>query len=127
MAMTSPEEKHHHLAAWLGDPPASGPSVIILEGILACTTAASLEGLVAHLLQKAPGPAALDLTDLDIEDTDGMLALVDFLRARQQAGIALTLIGAPQALGHNLYRMRIMEGPNPIRLVDMRHDEPFRG
>jgi len=125
--MTAPAEKPHHLAAWLGDRPAAGPPVIIVEGILARPTAASLEGLLATLLHKASGPASLDLTDLDIEDTEGMLALVDLLRAQQRAGVALTLIGAPQALGHNLYRSRLIEGPNAIRLVDMRQDEPFLG
>ncbi len=125
--MTAPAEKPHHLAAWLGDRPAAGPPLIIVEGILARTTAASLEGLVTHLLHRTPGPAHLDLTDLDIEDTEGMLALVDLIRARQQAGVALTLIGAPQALGHNLYRARLVEGPNPVRLVDIRQDEPFFG
>ncbi len=125
--MTAPAEKPHHLAAWLGDRPAAGPPVIIVEGILARTTAASLEGLLTTLLNKTPGPADLDLTDLDIEDTEGMLALMDLLRARQQAGVTLTLIGAPQALGHNLYRARLLEGPHAVRLVDMRQDEPFRG
>lgn len=125
--MMAPAEKPHHLAAWLGDRTAAGPPLIIVEGILARTTAGSLEGLVIHLLSRTPGPAHLDLTELDIEDTEGMLALVDLIRARQQAGVALTLIGAPQALGHNLYRARLVEGPNPVRLVDIRQDEPFFG
>ena len=125
--MTAAGEKPHHLAAWLGDRAPAGPALIIVEGILARTTATSLEGLLATLLNKARGPTSLDLTDLDIEDTEGMLALVDLLRAQQRAGVALTLIGAPRALGHNLYRARLVEGPNGIRLVDMRQDEPFIG
>ena len=122
--MTGPAEKPHHLAAWLGDRPAIGPPVIIVEGILARTTAGSLDGLLANLWGKTPGPAALDLMDLEIEDAEGIVALLDLIRARRGGGFALTLIGAPQLLGHNLYRMGLLDCPNPIRLVDMRQDEP---
>ncbi len=122
--MTGAVEKPHHLAAWLGDRPAIGPPVIIVEGILARSTAASLDGLLANLWGKTPGPAALDLTDLDVEDAEGIMALMDLIRARRGAGFALTLIGAPQLLGHNLYRTGLLDCPNPIRMVDMRQDEP---
>ncbi len=122
--MTGAAEKPHHLAAWLGDRPAIGPPVIIVEGILTRTTAGSLDGMLANLWGKTPGPAALDLTDLEIEDAEGIVALLDLIRTRRGGGFALTLIGAPQLLGHNLYRMGLLDCPNPIRLVDMRQDEP---
>ena len=120
-------ERKHHLAAWVAEPPGSDRPVIIMEGTLAHPTAASVEGLLMNLWTKAGNQGVVDLTDLDIDDSEGTVALFDLLRARHSAGLPLTLIGAPQMLCHNLYRAGMLDGANAVRLIDMRQDEPFLG
>ena len=124
--MSLPDRKHH-LAAWVADRPGTAGVVIIMEGTLAYPTAGSVEGLLTNLWGKTDDQGVLDLTDLDIEDTEGTLALFDLLRARYRAGRPITLIGAPQMLCHNLYRAGMLDGANAVRLVAMRQDEPFLG
>jgi len=66
----------------------------------------------------------LDLSALDIEDGLTMATTINALRELRSRTSGLILKGAPQMLGHNLYRVGLLNGPAAIVLVDMREDEP---
>lgn len=66
----------------------------------------------------------LDLSRLDLDDEIALAIAVDSLRELRARVSRLVLKGAPQILGHNLYRIGALAGSHAIELVDMRLDEP---
>jgi anti-anti-sigma regulatory factor len=76
-------------------------------------------------VQVEPGRAiTLDLMGLDIEDSFAVACAINVLRDLCARAGGLVVRGAPQMLGHNLYRVGMLDGPCRVRLVDMRQDEP---
>jgi anti-anti-sigma regulatory factor len=75
-------------------------------------------------VQVGRGEVTLDLSGLDIEDSFAAAAAINCLRDLCKRAGGLVLVGAPQMLGHNLYRAGLLSGPCAIKLVDMRQDEP---
>jgi ABC-type transporter Mla MlaB component len=74
---------------------------------------------------RGSGALELDLADLEIVDPVGVLASVDAIRALAKTAEHLVIRGAPQLLGHNLYRSGLLEASSGIELVEMREDEPY--
>ena len=66
----------------------------------------------------------LDLSRLDIEDGVALATCINALRELRARVSGLVLRGAPQMLGHNLYRIGMLEGPGAVEMADMRLDEP---
>ena len=99
-------------------------AVIIVEGELCEANAEELEPLVRAFTSKTLGAVRLDLSGLDIDDGAGLAAAINFLRRLRSRSSKLVLAGAPQMLCHNLYRVGLLDGRDPIELVDMRQDEP---
>ena len=97
---------------------------IIIEGELCEATASELDALVGTFASQARGAISLDLSRLDIDDGAGLVAAIDFLRRLHSRSSKLVLTGAPQMLCHNLYRVGLLGGGDPIELIDMRQDEP---
>ncbi len=65
----------------------------------------------------------LDLSRLDIEGGVAIAAAVNAIRALAACSKRVIISGAPQMLGHNLYRIGMLEGA--IEFVDIRLDEPL--
>ena len=97
---------------------------MVVEGELCEATAPELDALLEIFASGARGAVTLDLAGLDIDDGAGQAAAINFLRRVRSRSSRLVLTGAPQMLCHNLYRVGLLEGSNPIELIDMRQDEP---
>lgn len=69
-------------------------------------------------------PLTLNLSGLDIDDGIAVATCMNVLRVLRSRVGRLIIRGAPQMLGHNLYRVGMLEGPDRIELLDMRSDEP---
>jgi hypothetical protein len=70
-----------------------------------------------------PDPLRLDLSGFDISDGLAAVAAVDAMRGLAR-GRRLVLLGAPQLLAHNLYRVGDLEGGSLV-LEATRQDEPY--
>lgn len=76
--------------------------------------------------ESAPDQAlVIDLYELDIFDGKSLAMLVRELRGLRRKVASLVLVGAPQMLGHNLYRINLLSGAQAIELEEMREDEAY--
>lgn len=99
-----------------------------IEGELAESNAPEFElRLQEFAVKAAGGDLTLDLSRLDIEDGVALVTALNALRLLRARSSTLILSGAPQMLGHNLYRAGMLDGKAAIELVDMRLDEPVGG
>ena len=96
---------------------------IIIEGELTEANAEEFERRLGELIQKPQREITLDLYGLDIEDGVALATFINSLRRLRARASRLVLKGAPQVLGHNLYRVGLLE-QDAITLIDMRMDEP---
>lgn len=96
---------------------------IVIEGELTEANAEEFERQMNELVREPGQKITLDLYGLDIEDGIALATVINSLRRLCARKARLTLKGAPQMLGHNLYRVGLLDD-NAIKLVDMRLDEP---
>lgn len=75
-------------------------------------------------LQDAPPLASIALDDLEIADGVAATEALNAVRLLSTRVPLLTVIGAPQVLGHNLYRTGLL-AQGKIELVAMREDEAY--
>lgn len=96
---------------------------VVVEGVLdrhsAAAFAAQLERATA-----AGDVLMLDLRALEVEDAVAVVVAVDALRRLLATGRRVVVTGAPQVLGHNLYRVGLLDS-GQLSLVDMREDEAY--
>ena len=92
---------------------------VIIEGELTEANAEEFERRMNELIQKPQREITIDLYGLDIDDGVALATFINWLRACKAR---LILKGAPQMLGHNLYRVGLLD--SSITLIDMRLDEP---
>lgn len=97
---------------------------LIIEGELCEANAEKLQNLLEAFASQTRGAVSLDLSGLDIDDGIGLAAAINALRRLRSRSSKLMLLGAPQMLCHNLYRVGLLEGDDRIELIDMRQDEP---
>jgi anti-anti-sigma factor len=97
---------------------------IVVTGDLNEMNAAAFAAKTRELAFEGQGPLILNLRGLDIDDGTALAILVNLLRELRGRAGKLIVFGAPQMLGHNLYRVGMLEGPAAVELVDMRRDEP---
>ena len=72
----------------------------------------------------ARGSITLNLCSFDVDDGVALATCINVLRELRGRVNKLVLRGAPQILGHNLYRVGMLDGSSAIELVEMRLDEP---
>jgi anti-anti-sigma regulatory factor len=96
----------------------------LVVGDLREQNAANFESGVRALVVESAGSVILDLHGLDIEDGAALATCINSLRELRARVSGLVLRGAPQMLGHNLYRTGMLNGPGAVELLDMRLDEP---
>jgi anti-anti-sigma regulatory factor len=94
-----------------------------ISGELTESNAAEFERQM-HVINNAhSGAVTLDISELDIEDGVALATAINALRGLRARSSRLILMGAPQMLGHNLYRTGMLDGRGAIELVGMRLDE----
>jgi anti-anti-sigma regulatory factor len=100
-------------------------NTILIAGDLAEANALEFERQI-NALNIDPGSSSiiLNLHGLDIDDGAALATVVNAIRRLRTRASRLVLIGAPQMLGHNLYRVGLLGGEHAIELVEMRQDEP---
>ncbi len=101
--------------------------IVKVEGEWRAHNVADLEACLHRLGLLADQEIALDFSACDIEDGIAIVTCINALRHLQARAKRLTLVGAPQMLGHNLYRVGLLRGEGAIHLVDMRNDEADGG
>ena len=82
-----------------------------------------LQAFGAKAMRRESTERILEISRLDIEDGVALATSINALRALRARSRRLVLRGAPQMLGHNLYRTGMLDGSAAIELVDMRLDE----
>jgi anti-anti-sigma regulatory factor len=92
----------------------------VIEGELNSENAAEFESFLRSVETQGK-TFTLDLTACDIEDGAALTVAVNALRELRARFSRVIVARAPQLLGHNLYRLGLLES---IELVDMREDEP---
>lgn len=97
-------------------------SAVLIEGDLTAGNADEFAHRLLGLTTDARGEITLDLHGLDIADGAGLAVAIVAIRQLGARAAKLILVGAPQMLAHNLYRVGLLGGG--IELVDMRQDEP---
>ena len=97
---------------------------ISLVGDLNEQNASAFSAEATKLAVGARRSITLNLCSFDIDDGVALATCINVLRDLRAMVHKLVLRGAPQMLGHNLYRAGMLDGSRAIELVDMRLDEP---
>jgi anti-anti-sigma regulatory factor len=95
-----------------------------VKGDLTESNAAEFELSMRRLKVGFGHTVTLDLSEFDVDDGVAVATAVNSIRELLARSGKLIISGAPQILGHNLYRVRMLEAASKIELVDMRLDEP---
>jgi anti-anti-sigma factor len=113
--MSEGYEKSARISACASD------GLAMIEGDLDTENASQLESFLRAVTTDSDQTITLDLTGLDIEDGVAVATVINALRELRARSARLVVRGAPQILGHNLYRVGLLES---MEIVDMREDEP---
>jgi anti-anti-sigma regulatory factor len=97
---------------------------VIVAGDLTHHNAAEFERRMRALKADFSRTIVLDLSGLDIDDGVALATAINSLRELRDRSAKIILKGAPQMLGHNLYRLGLLDEGGAVELVDMRLDEP---
>ena len=96
---------------------------VTVEGELTEANAEEFERRMNELIQQPQREITIDLYGLDIDDGVALATFINLLRRLRRQTSRLILKGAPQMLGHNLYRVGMLDD-DAVTLIDMRLDEP---
>jgi hypothetical protein len=99
-------------------------AAIGIEGELNQANAAEFEHSLAALEISADA-VALDMIEFDVGDGIAIATAINGIRQLLKRTKKVKLIGAPQILCHNIYRVGLLETGTRIELVAMREDEPY--
>jgi len=97
---------------------------VMIAGDLCEANAIEFERQIDALSLERHSAITLNLHGLDIDDGVALATVLNVIRRLRARVSRLILIGAPQMLGHNLYRVGLLCDDHGIELVDMRQDEP---
>lgn len=98
---------------------------MVIEGELDHRNAERFQDALELLRVEPNSKLVFDLFGFDVEDGVGVATAINALRDLLKRVSKLTLIGAPQMLCHNLYRVGLLESSGAIELLAMREDEPY--
>ena len=98
---------------------------IAIEGELNQFNAESFQAALQSLDVEQNGKMVFDMFGFDVEDGVGVAIAINALRDLLKRVGKLQLLGAPQILCHNLYRVGLLDAHSAIELIDMREDEPY--
>jgi hypothetical protein len=99
--------------------------VIVVEGALNQRNAEAFQSALESLNLEPNGEIVLAMFGFDVDDGIGVVTAINALRDLLKRASKLKLIGAPQILCHNLYRVGMLELGHAVELIDMREDEPY--
>jgi anti-anti-sigma regulatory factor len=102
----------------------SASGAVIIEGDLSCENSAEFERRMRELNTASGRAMILDLSGLDIDDGVALATAINIVRELRNRSAKIVLRGAPQMLGHNLYRVGLLDEGGALELIDMRFDEP---
>jgi anti-anti-sigma regulatory factor len=105
--------------------PINADDLIIIEGELNHFNAEAFQQALESLNIEQDSKIAIDMFGFDINDGVSVAIAVNALRDLLKRVSQLQLIGAPQILCHNLYRVGLLGPGSAIELIDMREDEPY--
>ena len=105
--------------------PGEAPGTVVVEGGLHKANAALFAERLAALTGTTPALLTLELRDLEVIDGVSLAAMVNAIRTLSAKGHRVRLVGAPQLLGHNLYRVGMLAGTHAVELVNTREEEPY--
>jgi ABC-type transporter Mla MlaB component len=103
----------------------TAPDLLIVSGELNRANISLLIRYLRNLNLPKNGTLALQLDALEISQGAALASFVSILRELRTDNRSLTLVGAPQLLGHNLYRANLLNGKHAIALINMREDEAY--
>jgi hypothetical protein len=98
---------------------------IVVEGALNQHNAEAFQSALESLNLEPNGEIVLAMFGFDIDDGLGVVTAINALRDLLKRASKLKLIGAPQILCHNLYRVGMLELGKAIELIEMREDEAY--
>ena len=98
---------------------------IVVEGELSESNAAAFEAAFGALAIAAEADVSLDLLEFDLADGMAIATVINAVRNLVTSARRVRLIGAPQLLCHNLYRVGLLGTDKRIELIAMREDEPY--
>lgn len=101
------------------------PDQLVIAGELNTVNIGLLVRYLRNLRLAPQGDLTLLLDGLDASHGASLALFISLLRELRLHQRSLTLVGAPQVLGHNLYRANLLVGTHAIQLVGMREDEPY--
>lgn len=99
--------------------------VLAISGELTEAAMDKLDSLLGNYPLAASGKMTLDLTDMDVDESIALTRLINSIRSLRDRLDHLVICGAPQILGHNLYRINELGQGHHIELIDMREDEAY--
>lgn len=97
--------------------------LVILEGDLTHLNADEFKLRMRSIIAHRDRALTLDLSALDIDDGVAVATAINAIRELVARSRKLIIKGAPQILGHNLYRVGMLNEDAAIELVEMRLDE----
>lgn len=102
-----------------------GDGAIVVKGELNYLNAEAFQSALDSLPAEPTGEIVFVMFDFDVDDGIAVVTTINALRDLLKRASKLTLIGAPQILCHNIYRVGMLETGKAIELIDMREDEPY--
>jgi anti-anti-sigma regulatory factor len=107
------------------DAPINSDDLITIEGELNQDNAEAFQQSLESLNIEPDSTIVIDLFDFDVDDGVSVVTAINALRDLLKRVGRVQLIGAPQILCHNIYRVGLLESNTAIELIDMREDEPY--
>jgi hypothetical protein len=107
------------------DAPINSGDLIIIEGELNLLNSEAFQQALESLNIEPDSTIAMDMFSFDVDDGVSVATAINALRDLLKRVKRVQLIGAPQILCHNIYRVGLLESNTAIELIDMREDEPY--
>jgi hypothetical protein len=99
--------------------------VIVVEGELNQRNVEAFQSALDGLTLMSGGEIVFVMFGFDVDDGIAVVTAINAFRELLKRVSRLKLIGAPQLLCHNIYRVGMLETGDAVELIDMREDEPY--
>lgn len=98
---------------------------IVIDGEMNQNNAEAFQQTLESLNIEPDSTIVIDMFGFDVDDGVSVAIAINTLRDLLKRVKKVQVIGAPQILGHNIYRVGLLESNTAIELIDMREDEPY--